>query len=198
MAKGSFNNAGGREIYKVRDDYGRVYVKRIGGEYATADEIADLIARLTDTYNTMQDGRTQTDILNEQISLIAKDVTAHMRIEYPFDHQFAIHHYGARNGNRMPKHPRFSGVYVVTVAQRRETVKIGLTTDLYQRSRGLAQDLKYEIQDPYIEPIAFIHTQDHEQVERLLHDMFATSRIKNEWFKREPVEEWLQQFRSAS
>jgi hypothetical protein len=190
---------GNKVIANIREDYGRLYVKTVDGEFATLEEMHDMINRLIDTYKDMVNGDlSQETLYTSDIDKYTRKAMGEARIEYPFSHPFAV--YNGEGKYRGTKQPRFSGVYIVTLAQAHGMVKIGFSNDLYVRSKGLRHEVRnqYRIEDPVIEPLAFIHTNNHSRVEQTLHKYFAEENIGGEWFHREPVEKWLEQFRSAS
>lgn len=186
-------------VFNVRDDYGQLFVKNTDGSYATREQLQDMIVRLIDTYNLVADNETSQQAIYEQLITTKTGAIADMaKVVYPFAHPFAVYNHAGIN--RGKKQPRFSGVYIITLEQARGAVKIGMTIDLYHRTKGIRHDVihEYGIESPVFEPLAFIHTNDHASVERMLHEKFADARIDKEWFHRAPIEEWLEQFRSAS
>lgn len=114
------------------------------------------------------------------------------RLEYPFDHQWAIH--VPYSGQRPKNAPVFGGVYVISTQEYPDIIKIGRTKDLYLRSFewGGAKSPFTGNRDVRYVPVAFIHTPLQVDVERYLHLRFDEFRHPgNEWFTREPVQDWL-------
>ena len=186
------------QTFRLRYEFGQFYIQDSSGEFVdlpTFDAITEALAR---TRNYLRStGMTQRDIYKKILS--DDELLKHARIEYPFDHPFAVRR-NAGEGSRTRKAPRFSGVYVLTLKQQDEVVKIGLTIDLYARSKELKHSAHPFVEgDPIFLPVAFIHTEHHRIIESFLHKKFATARLnQREWFDRAPVEAWLQQFRSTS
>lgn len=193
---------GNKVIANIREDYGRLYVRDIRKEkhpFVSADDLRDIIARLTETYVAMvTTGKTQYELYFDVEMGTTSAAMAEVRIEYPFIHPFAV--YNKTGVNRPRKTPRFSGVYVIGLEQSPDRVKIGYSIDLYERTKGIRYELEtwQGVEDPIFQTVAFIHTKYPQEIERILHAKFAKANIWSEWFQREPVEEWLQQFRSAS
>lgn len=186
------------QTFRLRYEFGQFYIQDSSGNFvdlAAFDAIAEALAR---TRNYLRStGMTQQEIYKKILS--DDELLKHAKIEYPFDHPFAVRR-NMGEGSRTQKTPRFSGVYVLTLKQQDDAVKIGLTIDLYARSKELKHSAHPHVEgDPVFLPVAFIHTEHHQIIESFLHKKFAAHRLnQREWFDRAPVEEWLQQFRSES
>lgn len=186
------------QTFRLRYEFGQFYIQDSSGNFVDLDTFDAVTEALARTRNYLRStGMTQQEIYKKILS--DDELLKHAKIEYPFDHPFAVRR-NTGEGSRTRKAPRFSGVYVLTLKQQEDVVKIGLTTDLYARSKELKHSAHPHVEgDPIFLPVAFIHTEHHQIIESFLHKKFAPARLnQREWFYRAPVEEWLQQFRSAS
>mgnify|MGYP000873744905 CR=1 FL=1 len=79
-------------------------------------------------------------------------------------------------------------VYFLKSQSMPKMVKIGRTNNLRQR----VMSLKFQIRHP--ETIAFVETSDTEQLELGLHTLFDAYHVKGEWFKDQPVIDFLRNY----
>lgn len=179
------------EVYKVRRDYGRMYIRNMQNEYLSAEEIAGVIKELSDLHALMTSAKvTQSEVLSQDLSDRLRNVERDMRIEYPFHHEFAAY---IRGKSRRSSAQRFCGVYFLRLHGRPDVIKIGHSIDLYARTKQFWLEYKREVPDgnPKFEIVAFAHTDNGYETERMFHQFFKADQVDGEWFRTDAVIAWL-------
>lgn len=179
------------QVYKIRRDYGRLYIRNMHNEYLSAEEIAKVIDELSDLHALMvSDQATQPEIVSRDVEARLRIPDGQFRIEYPFQHEAAVY---VRGKSRRASSPRFCGVYFLQMSDRPGVVKIGHTIDLYQRTKQFWHEAKLEAGDSNVQfnVVAFAHSNDGYQTERMFHTFFNHAHVEGEWFSVEVITAWL-------
>lgn len=90
-----------------------------------------------------------------------------------------------RNGN-------IECVYFATHSNVDNAVKIGFTSNLRQRTKGLYKTFD----DTQVKILAYASTQDAQNLERLIHFHMKPCHIEGEWFDRAVVMQWVKDMAS--
>ncbi|MFN8452455.1 MAG: GIY-YIG nuclease family protein [Anaerolineae bacterium] len=178
----------------ITERFGSVYARGADGQYLGEEALTALIESLVKLRERMAlTGQDQQQLLEADSWRITNSLLSSIEVIYPFGAPYAI-----REVNspilRPAGAPRYTGVYFLALDQRPHLVKIGQAVDLYERSKGLYQELRHTIDEPRLRPVAFIPTQNLTETEAALHRHFSPVNVVGEWFLREPVEAWLKQF----
>lgn len=174
------------ERFKIREDYGHWFVRDLDGHYLNAGELHALIQSLLETHKLLVDSpmSTQEAVLKASIEARVEKLLEGAEVHYSHQHIYM----GYRpDRHRIGQSTRFAGVYVLTSPARRDQVKIGVSSDVYLRTK----QLYYDYGRVPMEVIAVIESLAPAALETALHRKFASCHIDGEWFARQPVEAWL-------
>jgi hypothetical protein len=81
-------------------------------------------------------------------------------------------------------------VYFVRVDTRPRLVKIGRTTNMANRTKGLA----YKEGVDEVSVLAFAKTTSHHKLERALHAVLHRNRVEGEWFEESAVMDFIETY----
>lgn len=173
------------EILKVREDYGSTLVRDLDGNFIDVDQLDNLIAKLIKTRNEMLiGGIDQAAIQQQATDSYVAELARRSKLHYPIEHEYLAYRPGMIRG---PKQPRFAGVYFLSFLKRLHYIKIGVSGDIYKRTKGLWNEYKH--QEAVVH--GFIETDEPYIMETALHKRFVEHNVDGEWFHTEPVLTWL-------
>lgn len=173
------------EIFKVREDYGVVLVRDMDGNFIELKQLDNLIARLIQTRNQMVDEAIDQITMQQQATdNYVAELARRSKLYYPIHHDYLAYQPGKIRG---PKQPRFAGVYFLSFAKRLEYIKIGVSNDIYKRTKGLWTEFQHQVSTVH----AFIETDEPYTMETALHNRFAQYHVEGEWFHAMPILAWL-------
>lgn len=173
------------EILKVREDYGATLVRDMDGNFIDVDQLDNLIAKLIKTRNEMLIGGVdQATIQRRATDDYVAELARRSKLHYPIQHDYLAYRPGIRRG---PKQPRFAGVYFLSFVKHLGIIKIGVSNDIYKRTKGLWNE--YEHKEAIVH--GYIETDEPYIMEASLHKRFAEHNVEGEWFETAPILAWL-------
>lgn len=162
-----------------------LYLPVRGRDIITLEDVDNMIAGLQATRDRMLHGETVSDIAFGESQALFNDILA--RGEWKINkaaNEYCYAPYKAK--------PGVSGecVYFMLTPTDNQRIKIGCTIDLFNRTKEHHQS--HEGRNPQV--LALFKTPQYRQLERLLHKKFIdhhTLKRQSEWFKLQPVYDWL-------
>lgn len=173
-----------REVYKVRQEGYYNFVRNMDNEYIDADELESLGKELQTMAGLMRElNITQYEIARNSLLRFANELLSESPLFYPPPDHVAYR----PNQNRKRGLRAFCGVYMISHSSKPGLIKIGYSYNIYQRTKTFYKQFKAEP----VEVVAVLSTAQPESLEKAFHIAFEKHRIEGEWFRAEPVVEWL-------
>lgn len=105
------------------------------------------------------------------------------------DNDTTVYRSGDLRDRRKARHFN-PGVYFIVPSGNFDYVKIGCSSDFFQRSKQYFWNFG---RTPVV-LITYAETSDYKSFEKQLHQFFAPNKVEGEWFVTRPVVLWLQIF----
>lgn len=168
--------------YRIKSKYGGVFVYNAEGNPVDRQTLAEIINGLYETYKQMDvlsQRRVERNFMAREVQRILSETIFHM----PPTHPFAC--FGAQ-AYRKPTDKRFSGVYVLSTTDDLDTVKIGMSGDIYTRTKGIYHEYKSSVKLH-----AILEHQEYRLLEQFLHSELSDYNVGGEWFEAAPALDYI-------